>query len=66
MLSMDAKTLGDATLHGWREKVGDAVARRAPVSDDVIRAALGIFWFAAAGLYVIQSARSFRRAFSGR
>ena len=59
---MDARTLGDATLHGWREKVGDAVARRAPVTDDIVRAALGIFWVAAAAWYVVQSTRSLRRA----
>jgi len=58
---MDARTLSDATLHGWREKVGNTVARRAPLDDDVVRVALGIFWFAASALYVAQSIRALRR-----
>ena len=58
---MDRKALGDATLHGWREKVGNGVARRAPVDDDVVRVALGLFWFAASTLYVAQSIRALRR-----
>ena len=61
---MDAKTLGDATLHGWRAKAGDVVARRAPMTDDLARAVLGVFWFAAATVYVVQSVRSLRRAMS--
>ncbi len=58
---MDAKTLGDATLHGWREKVGDAVARKAPVDDHVVRVALGLFWFAASLTYVTKSVRALAR-----
>ena len=58
---MDAKTLGDATLHGWREKVGNAVAGRAPVDDDVVRVALGLFWFGASAIYVVQTMRALRR-----
>ncbi len=59
---MDSRSLADATLHGWRAKVADAVARRAPVRDDVARAALGVFWLAASALYVVQSVRALRRS----
>lgn len=58
---MDAKRLGDATLHGWREKVSDRVARRAPVADDVARAVLGLFWFAVSLRYVVRSVRALTR-----
>lgn len=58
---MNTKTLGDATLHGWRKEVGNRVARHAPVTDDVVRAALGAFWFAASAWYVVQSVRALRR-----
>ena len=58
---MDANRLGNATLHGWRAKVADGVARRSPVSDDVARAALGLFWFAASLAYVTKSVRALAR-----
>ena len=58
---MDAKRLGDAMLHGWREKLSDRVARRAPVADDVARAALGVVWFAISLRYVVRSLRALSR-----
>ncbi|MBA2615820.1 MAG: hypothetical protein H0U90_08640 [Actinobacteria bacterium] len=58
---MDAKRLGDATLHGWRETVSNKVARRAPIGDDVARAALGALWFAISLQYVVRSLRALRR-----
>jgi hypothetical protein len=58
---MDARRLGDATLHGWREQVSDRVARRAPVADDVARAALGVLWFAISLAYVVRSVRALAR-----
>jgi hypothetical protein len=58
---VNANRLGDATLHGWRARVSDAVARKAPVGDDVARAALGVFWFAASLAYVTKSVRALAR-----
>ena len=55
---MDAKRLGQAGLQGWREKLADRVAKRAPVADDVARAALGAVFFALSLRYVVQSLRA--------
>jgi hypothetical protein len=52
---MDVTRLGHAGLHGWRKKVADRVAKRAPVADDVARAALGALFFALSLRYVIRS-----------
>jgi hypothetical protein len=52
---VDAKTIGDAGLHGWKETAANAVARRAPIADDVVRATLGLFFFAASLRYVLRS-----------
>jgi hypothetical protein len=59
---MDPKALGYAGLHGWREKVADRVAKRAPVADDVARAILGALFFALSLRYVIRSIRAAARA----
>jgi hypothetical protein len=58
---MDARRFGDATLHGWRAKVSDRVARRAPVADDVARAALGGLFFLLSLRYVVRSLRTAAR-----
>jgi hypothetical protein len=58
---MDVKRLGHAGLHGWRAKLADRVAKRAPVADDVARAALGVFFFAVSLRYVIRSLRAAAR-----
>ena len=58
---MEARRLGDATLHGWRATVSDNVARRAPIADDVARAALGVLFFAASLRYVIRTLRALTR-----
>jgi hypothetical protein len=58
---MDAKALGHAGLHGWREKVADGVARRAPIADDVVRAVLGVVFFALSARYVVRSVRAAAR-----
>jgi hypothetical protein len=58
---MDSKALGHAGLHGWREKVADRVARRAPIADDVARAILGAVFFALSVRYVIRSMRAAAR-----
>ena len=58
---MDATRLGQAGLHGWREKVADRVAKRAPVADDVARAVLGGVFFALSLRYVVRSLRAAAR-----
>lgn len=64
MAAMDAKALGDAGLHGWKEKVADRVARRAPIADDIVRAGLGALFFALSLRYVIRSLLAARRELS--
>ncbi|HWC32408.1 MAG TPA: hypothetical protein VG709_04700 [Actinomycetota bacterium] len=54
---MDATRLGQTALFGWREKVADAVAKRAPIRSEQARAAIGAVFFALALRYVIQTAR---------
>ncbi len=58
---MDLTRLGQAGLHGWRERVADPIARRAPVSDDVVRAAFGAVFFALSLAYVVKSVRALVR-----
>ena len=58
---MDAKTVGDAGLHGWKETFANSIARRAPVADDVVRAALGALFFTLSLRYVIRSLRAVSR-----
>ncbi len=58
---MDPKALGHAGLHGWREQLADRVAKRAPIADDVVRAALGALFFALSLRYVIRSIRAAAR-----
>ncbi len=54
---MDVKRFGETALSGWREKVADAVAERAPVRSDRARAAIGVVFFALALRYVVQTMR---------
>jgi hypothetical protein len=58
---MDVTRLGQAGLHGWRERVADPIARRAPVADDVVRAAFGAVFFALSLAYVVKSVRALVR-----
>jgi hypothetical protein len=49
------KTVGHAGLIGWREKVADVVAPRAPIKDDTARALIGGAFFVLSVYYVIQT-----------
>jgi hypothetical protein len=53
--------LGQAALTGWRAKVGDAAARavapRAPLSEDQVRALVGVTFFALSVMYVVKTTR---------
>jgi hypothetical protein len=50
--------VGDAALHGWKEKAADTVARRAPVRDDYLRAALGLVFLALSVRHLALTARA--------
>ena len=58
---MDAKSVGQAGLQGWRAKVADAVAapvaRRSGLSDDQVRAAIGALFLALSVLYVVNAVK---------
>jgi hypothetical protein len=61
--------LGQAGLQGWREKVADGisqpVAKRAPVEEDQVRAAVGAAFFVLAVIYVIKSISAVTRQARG-
>ncbi len=54
-----ATQLGQSGLQGWREKVADGisqpVAKRAPLDEDQVRAAVGAAFFVLAVIYVIRT-----------
>jgi len=54
-----ATQAGQAGLQGWRAKVADGiaapVAKRSPLSEDQVRAALGAIFFALSVLYVAKT-----------
>ena len=62
---MNARTLGDVTLHGWREKAASRIGRRAPLADDLVRAALGVVFFALSVQYVVRTLRAVTRELRG-
>jgi hypothetical protein len=47
--------LGHAGLAGWRGKVADAVAPRAPLDDDKARMLVGLTFFVLSVYYVIAT-----------
>jgi len=54
-----ATDVASAGLKGWRAKVGDVVAepvaKRTPLGDDQVRAAVGALFFVLAFLYVVRT-----------
>jgi hypothetical protein len=54
---MKVKDVGDAALIGWREKVAAPVARRAPVRDEYVRAALGLLFLSLSIRHLAETAR---------
>ena len=54
-----ATELASAGLKGWRAKVGDVVAepvaKRTPLDDDQVRAAVGALFFTLALVYVVRT-----------
>jgi hypothetical protein len=55
----EPQTIAQASLMGWRKAVADRVAppaaRRAPASEDQLRAAIGAAFFLLALLYVVRT-----------
>jgi hypothetical protein len=51
--------MGQAGLQGWREKVADVVsepvAKRAPLEEDQVRAAIGAVFFVLSVMYVFKT-----------
>jgi hypothetical protein len=58
---MDTVSLGKQGLVGWREKVADVVSprvsKRAPLSEDQVRALIGATFFALSVYYVVDTVR---------
>ena len=65
----DVTTIGQAGLQGWREKAADAVAprvaKRAPVGDDQVRAAVGALFFVLSVMYVVKTLTAVSREVRG-
>ncbi|HKG35720.1 MAG TPA: hypothetical protein VKA89_04680 [Solirubrobacterales bacterium] len=61
MSPRDVTAAGEAALVGWRAKVADGVAepvsRRAPLSDEQVRAAIGALFFGLSLVYVIGTVK---------
>ena len=53
--------IGKAGLQGWREKVGDGVAsplaKRTPLDEDQVRAAIGALFFVLSVIYVVGTVK---------
>ena len=49
------KRVGHAGLVGWRKKVADVVAPRAPIADDNARALIGGAFFVLSVYYVVAT-----------
>jgi hypothetical protein len=58
------KDLGHAGAQGWRERIADElaprVAKRAPVQEDQIRAAVGLLFLSLSALYLAQTLKALR------
>jgi hypothetical protein len=58
---MDAVSIGQAGLQGWRAKVADAAARpvatRSDVAADRVRAVIGAAFFVLSVVYVLSTLR---------
>jgi hypothetical protein len=57
---MKVKDVGNAALVGCREKAVDPVARRAPLRDDYVRAALGLLFLALTLRHLAETVRRLR------
>jgi hypothetical protein len=49
--------VGHAALSGWKEKVADKAAKRAPVRDEYVRVAFGLLFLGLSLKYLATTAR---------
>jgi hypothetical protein len=59
-MKLKVKDVGDAALVGWREKAAGPVARKAPLRDEYVRAALGLLFLALSIRHLAETARRLR------
>jgi hypothetical protein len=57
---MNVKEVGNAALVGWREKAAGPVARKAPLKDEYVRAALGLLFLGLTVRHLVETARRLR------
>jgi hypothetical protein len=57
---MKIQEVGHAALSGWREEAADRLARRAPMRDEYVRAALGFLFLGLSLRYLARTARRLR------
>jgi hypothetical protein len=57
---MKVQDVGHAALSGWREKAAEPVARRAPVRDEYVRAALGLLFLGLTLRHLVETVRRLR------
>ena len=57
---MKVQDVGHAALSGWREKAAEPVARRAPVRDEHVRAALGLLFLGLTLRHLVETVRRLR------
>jgi hypothetical protein len=54
---MKAQDVGQAALSGWRERVADVTAKRAPLRDDYVRVGLGLLFLALSVRHLVHTVR---------
>ena len=63
---MAVKDVGHAALQGWRQQAADRIApalsRRTPLSEDTVRAALGLIFLGLTLRYLVRTLRGTARA----
>ena len=63
---MDTKTVGIARLRGWRSTVANVtagpVARRSPLSEDQVKAAVGAVFLVLSIMYVLAAVKDVIRS----
>jgi hypothetical protein len=52
---MKAQDVGQAALSGWRERVADVTAKRAPLRDDYVR--VGLLFLALSVRHLVHTVR---------
>jgi hypothetical protein len=54
---MKVEEVGHAALSGWRQRVADGVAERAPTRGEKVRAALGLLFLGLTLRHLVTTAR---------